>query len=204
VKLNIKKISLRRANFYLAGIGIAAFLGVLIVLTLNFYVARETIPIPEIPENTSGADMQFNKIHYTSTDEQGIKEWELNAVTANYFREKKLAEFEEVDIIFYSKKGGIFTMRGDIGLLNTETRDIQLSGNVIGTSNDGYRFRTESLTYKADKRQAKTDDKVFLEGPQFNLEGWGMIMDLENEKVMLQNDVRAQGKNENNAESLSN
>lgn len=194
VKLSIKRIPLQRAKLYFAGAGIAALLGVFASLLLNSYLAKETIPVPEIPEGTQDADMHLNKIHYTSTNKEGVKEWELKALAANYFKDKNLAEFEGVDIIFYSEKGRTFSLRGDHGLLNTETKDMQLSGKVIGTSSDGYQFKTEFLTYEADKRQAKTDRKVYLEAPQFNLEGLGMVMDLKKEKMVLLNDVRAQAK----------
>jgi len=187
-------IALPRTRAYIAGIGVAAFFGVIIVLILNLSLPRGRIPESELPANAKNADMQFQKIHYTSTNEQGIKEWELTAITANYFRGKKLAEFEKVDVTFYYKQGRVFTLRGDIGRLNMETKDITLTGNVIGTSNDGYRFQTQSLLYNAQKRQAETDDKAILEGPQFNLEGKGMIVDIEKEKVFLLSDVHAREK----------
>ena len=194
VKAPIKRISLQRAKFYFAGIGIAALLGVLVTLALNFSLLEETVPVPEIPEKAGDADMHLDKIHYTSTNDQGVKEWELKASTANYFKDNNVAEFEDVDVIFYSEEERTFTVRGDTGILNTETKDIELSGNVIGTSSDGYRFQTEFLAYEAEKQQATTDKKVLLESPQFNLEGWGMVMDLEKEKVFLLNDVRAHAK----------
>ena len=163
-------------------------------MILNFFILKDSIIPPKLIKNIPNADMQLHKIHYTSTNEQGEKEWELDATTANYFKDKKLAEFHDVSIIFYSKKGKTFTLRGDTGSLNTETKDVYLSGNVVGTSSDGYQFRTETLTYKANKHRAKTDRKVVLEGPQFNLEGRGMVMDLEKEKVFLLKDVRAREK----------
>lgn len=194
VKATMKKISRRRAKFYFAGMGIAALLGVLVALILNFSILEEPAPVPEVLEKKGDADMHLDKIHYTSTNDQGIKEWELKASTANYFKDNNLAEFEDVDVVFYSEEKGTFTVRGDTGILNTETKDIELSGNVIGTSSDGYRFQTESLSYEADKRLARTEKKVHLDSPQFNLVGWGMVMDLEKEKVFLLNDVRAQAK----------
>ncbi len=191
MKIKGTKFSLPRAKFYLAGVGIAALLWVIITLIFNFLTVEDVGPTPKIPEKSKEADIQLKKIHYTSTDDKGVKEWELEALSANYFQDEELIEFENVKVIFYSKKGKVFTLRGDNGILNIKTRDIQLSGNVIGTSNDGYRFQTESLVYKADKHQARTDDKVFLEGPYFDLEGRGMIMDVEREKVSLLNEVRA-------------
>jgi len=190
----MQRISLAKAKFYLAGLGIIAFLGVIISLTFHFFVSNETITIPELPKNTKDADMHFQEVHYTSTSEQGFKEWELKAISANYYKGENLAEFDDVKITFFSKDGQVYSVRGDSGLLNTESMDIKLSGNIVGKSNDGYRFRTTTLNYKSKTKKAQTDDKVFLTGPQFDLEGSGMVMDLEKKKIFLLNDVKAQGK----------
>ncbi len=52
-------------------------------------------------------------------------------------------------------------------------------------------FRTETLAYSADKNQARTNKKVYLENPQFKLEGTGMVLDVKEQKVFLANSVTA-------------
>ena len=168
-------------------------MGVIVVLTLTLSEQKENLKPPPVPKNPQGADILINNFHYTSTNDQGVKEWELKANTASYFQDKKTAGFEKVNVIFYSREGRIFTVQGDQGTLNTEAKDFKLSGNVVGTSSDGYKFRTESLTYTADNNEARTDKKVFLESPQFNLEGMGMVLDIKNQKLFLLKNVMAKG-----------
>jgi len=193
VKSILKKIPFKKAKLLLAGIGIVCFLGVIVVLTLTLSEQKENLKPPPVPKNPQGADILINNFHYTSTNDQGVKEWELKANTASYFQDKKTAGFEKVNVIFYSREGRIFTVQGDQGTLNTEAKDFKLSGNVVGTSSDGYKFRTESLTYTADNNEARTDKKVFLESPQFNLEGMGMVLDIKNQKLFLLKNVMAKG-----------
>jgi LPS export ABC transporter protein LptC len=100
--------------------------------------------------------------------------------------------FQKVNATFYSKEGRTLTMKADKGTLNTAAKDFELSGNVVGTSSDGYSFRTEVLTYTADKNQARTSKKVYLSSPQFNLEGTGMVLDIKEQKLFLVNNVKAQ------------
>jgi LPS export ABC transporter protein LptC len=185
------KIAFKKAKRFLAGIGVASFLGIIIVLTLTLSEKKTPKP-PPVPENPQGADIIINNFEYTSTNAQGVKEWKLKSDTASYFQGNKMVGFEKVNATFYSKEGRTFTVMADKGILNTEAKDFELSGNVVGTSSDGYKFRTETLTYTGDKNQARTDKKVYLESPQFKLEGTGMVLDVKEQKLFLVKNVKAQ------------
>jgi LPS export ABC transporter protein LptC len=186
--------SLRRVKVLLALVTLVGFLGVVIAFGVRIFSVKDAPPVPARTENTPDANHVFREIHYTSTNEQGVTEWELNALKADFFQDQSVAGFKDVEVKFFSKEGRIFTVRGDTGTLNTQTRDFQLSGNVVGTSNDGYKFLTETLSYEAVKRQVKSDAKVLLESPQFILEGQGMVMDLDQQKVSLSKNVVARQK----------
>jgi LPS export ABC transporter protein LptC len=185
------KIAFKKTKRFLAGIGVASFLGIIIVLTLTLSEKKTPKP-PPVPENPQGADIIINNFEYTSTNAQGVKEWKLKSDTASYFQGNKMVGFEKVNATFYSKEGRTFTVMADKGILNTEAKDFELSGNVVGTSSDGYKFRTETLTYTGDKNQARTDKKVYLESPQFKLEGTGMVLDVKEQKLFLVKNVKAQ------------
>jgi len=191
VKFILKKITLTKTKLFLAGIGVASFLGIILVLTLTLSEKETPTPLP-VPENPQGADIIINNFEYTSTNAQGVTEWKIKSDTASYFQDNKMIGFKKVNATFYAKGGRIFTVRSDKGTLNTEAKDFELSGNVVGTSSDGYTFRTETLTYTADKNQARTNKKVYLESPQFKLEGTGMVLDVKEQKLFLINRVTAQ------------
>lgn len=187
----MKFISFKKTKRFLVGIGAASFLGIIIVLTLTLSEKAPPKP-PPVPENPQGADIIINNFEYTSTNAQGVKEWKLKSDTASYFQDNKMVGFKKVNATFYSKEGRNFTVKADKGTLNTATKNFELSGNVAGTSSDGYTFRTETLTYTADKNQARTNKKVYLESPQFKLEGTGMVLDVKEQKLFLANNVTAQ------------
>jgi LPS export ABC transporter protein LptC len=186
----VKFIPFKRTKLFLVGIGVASFLGILIVLTLTLSKKEPPKP-PPVPENPQGADIIINNFEYTSTTAQGVMEWKLKSDAASYFQDNKMVGFKKVNATFYPKEGRTFTVKADKGTLNTESKDFELSGNVVGTSSDGYTFRTETLTYTADKNQARTNKKVYLESSQFKLEGTGMVLDVKEQKVFLANNVTA-------------
>lgn len=175
----------------MAIVALMGFLGVVSALGVRIFSTKEAPPVPARTEETPDANHVFREIHYTSTNEQGVTEWELKALKADFFQQQSVAGFKEVEVTFYSQEGRVFTLRGDTGTLNTETRDFRLSGNVVGTSSDGYRFETETVSYEASKRQVTSNDKVHLESPQLILEGHGMVMDLDHQTVSLSRSVVA-------------
>lgn len=184
-------IFLHRVKLALALVAVVGFLGVVSALGVRIFSTKDAPPVPARTENPPDANHVFREIHYTSTNEQGVTEWELQALKADFFQDQSVAGFNKVEVTFYSQEGRVFTLRGDTGTLNTETRDFQLSGNVVGTTSDGYRFHTETIWYEASKRQVRSDDKVRLESPQLILEGQGMVMDLDQQKVSLSKNVVA-------------
>ena len=151
-------------------------------------------PVTEVQTATDGADAVLKDFVYTSTDNRGVLQWRLNADTATHYKEKNLIELADLKITFFTDQGPTYTVTAAKGVVNTQTQDFDISGNVTGVSDDGLRFRTESFRYQADIQEARTDARAFLESPRFNLEGRGMIIDVQNRKVSLLHDVQATGK----------
>ena len=67
-----------------------SFLGIIILGSLAMVAIlmwRTMAPPPEkkIPMPDSQADLKLDRVHYTETRE-GVKEWELEATSAQYFK----------------------------------------------------------------------------------------------------------------------
>ena len=141
----------------------------------------------------SQASMVINNPHYSHTNEAALKEWELNAKSAQFFKEKNLVVFKDVVVTFYAKDGKRYTLSGDAGELHTESQNIRVTGNVVGKGYQG-EFHTNSLQYDAKEKKITTTDQVQFQSQQFGVKGKGMVVDVEKEKLTLLNDIRAQGK----------
>jgi len=137
--------------------------------------------------------MEIKDVHYSHTNQDAVKEWELNAKSAQFFKEKNQVIFKEPVVTFYSEQGKRYTLTGDEGELFTDTQNIKISGNVIGKGYQG-EFHTNSLTYNAQDKKITTEDRVRFQNKQFGVEGVGMVVDVEKEKLSLLNNIRAQGK----------
>lgn len=162
---------------------------VLINLWINLQerkkVLEEAAKGPSI--STEGADQRLEKIHFVE-EKQGKKIWELEAKTIYQYQEQNLLLLEEVKVIYYAKDGRSFTLTGDKGKVYQDSKNMELSGNVLLISTDGYRLRTQSLSYHHSSKQAKTPDPIEFEGEQIRLTGKGMLIDMEEKtfKVLSQ------------------
>lgn len=125
-----------------------------------------------------GVDQRLEKIRFVE-EKQGKKTWELEAKAIRQYQEENVLILEEVTVIYYAKDGRTFTISGDRGKVHQDSKNIELAGNVVLTSNDGYRLRTESISYEHSSKRARTPDPIEFAGEQIRLTGKGMLIDME-------------------------
>lgn len=138
---------------------------------------------------SSTADIRIEKARYVET-KNGRKEWELEADSAQYFKDNDLTVFENVKVVFYSQKGVDYTLTGREGRLKNDSKDMDITGDVVVTSTDNYQLKTDSLKYTASIKQISTKDKVFFTGPNITIEGVGFLADLTAERASVLANVR--------------
>jgi LPS export ABC transporter protein LptC len=135
-------------------------------------------------------DLQARNVHYTEVGDSGMK-WEITADTARYRKKENLALFEKVKVRLVMKDGRVFVMNGDRGMLNTQSRDVEIEGNVEIVSEDGDRISTDRLFYRNAGKRIETDRPVIMENRSVRISGVGMILTLDEKKVTLLSQVRA-------------
>lgn len=159
-------------------------IGVLLYINYRLHDVAKGITI-----KSSGADVRIEKARYVETKD-GEKEWELEADSAEYFKDDNLAVFDNIRVIFYSKGGINYILTGRQGKLRNDSKDIDITGEVVLTSDDGYKLETGSLKYIAAFKQIKTKDRVIFTGPDIRIEGIGFMADMVKEKVYVLTNVR--------------
>ncbi len=167
-----RKITLRS----LVGIIIVGSLG-----AVGFFVWQAMAPAPggQPPPVKSdvAADLKLDRVHYTETRE-GVKEWELEAASAVYYREQNTLALEKVRATFYGKNQETYVLVGEKGRYNTQSKVIEVFDGVKVDSSLGYQLRTQGLRYQADQKELSTSDPVEMKGPDMQVEGVGMVVEL--------------------------
>jgi LPS export ABC transporter protein LptC len=102
---------------------------------------------------------------------------------------------DEVKVTLFTKEGQSFVISGNQGKVYQDSKNMELVGDVVLTSSDGYRLKTHSISYHHLEKQVTTSDPVEIEGEQIRVVGKGMWVDMEAKifKVLSQVKTRWKG-----------
>lgn len=133
-------------------------------------------------------DVSIDKIHHVATKD-GKKEWSLDARAARIKGQKNEVILEDISAVFFMKDGTNVYLTGDEGLLKTDSKDIEVKGNIL-VKNKDYRLKTEKLHYNHKKRVIICEVPVKLSGSSFHLTAETMSIDLNTQKAVLEGSVK--------------
>ena len=177
---NPKKIKI----FLLAIIFIA--LGGVIWIYIVFQ--KDSTVTESVPESVEpDATLSIGKIHHTAT-RKGKKEWSLEAGSASYIGKTSQMVLKDLMVRFFIDDTSQITLAADNGILNTDSNDIEVSGNVV-VINKQYKLLTERLNYANDKRVLYSTAPVTISGPAVHLTADTISFDLNTQKVTLEGSV---------------
>jgi LPS export ABC transporter protein LptC len=136
-----------------------------------------------------GANLSLGKIRQTAT-RNGIKEWSLEAGSALYIENEKKAVLKNLFITYYLKDRSEVYIEAEQGILQTDTNDIEVSGNVV-VRNESYQLKTRRLTYEHERRLIISNDPVHISGDDVELSAATLKYDLDANKIVLRGNVEA-------------
>ena len=177
---NLKKLKL----FFLAFIVIA--LTAVIAVFINY---RRILENPEklISSFPVDSNLSIGKIHQTST-KNGVKEFSLDAASAYYTASKKTVVLNDLSVTFFLKNKQEVYLTANKGILKTDSKDIEITGNVI-VKNESSRLFTEKIQYKHDRRLLLSKVPVKIIGNSYQLTADRMSLDLNTNKTVFEGRV---------------
>jgi LPS export ABC transporter protein LptC len=126
---------------------------------------------------------------------KGGKEWELEANYAQGYKEKGAWKMQGVTTKYFGEGENIYKVTGDSGVIELESKDMEIMGNVLMETSEGYTMKTNSVKFNSKTRQLSTKDHVSIRGPKkdgkFELEANGFSADMHTNVMDLQSDVKA-------------
>jgi len=168
--------------------------GVLASLWVNLRgrgASGEREDLPKI--STEGANMRLERIRFVE-EKHGEKTWELEAKLIQQYQEQNMMVLEDVKVTFYTKEGRSFILSGNKGKVYEDSKNMELVGDVLLTSSDGYRLKTHSISYHHLERRVTTSDPVEVEGKEIQLVGRGMQVDMEARTIKVLSQVKTRWK----------
>ncbi|TMA13518.1 MAG: LPS export ABC transporter periplasmic protein LptC [Deltaproteobacteria bacterium] len=143
------------------------------------------------------AALQIKDFHRSQVD-GNRKVWEIFGDEARYLKEEKQAVIKNPRILFYSKDGKTLEATGKEGNLFFTGEQTDPQGSIdrmqmrgdIQVSYQGFTFNTDELLYFKSKDQIVSPGRVTLKGDGMELEGVGMEIAIQDEKLHLAQNVK--------------
>lgn len=181
----MKKNNSKKLKLFLLSV-IVITLTVVIVVFINY---RRILIKPEklISSLPEGANLSIGEIHQTAT-RNGIKEWSLDAASARYINAKKMVVLDDLSITFFLKDDREVYLTANKGILKTDSKDIEITGNVI-VKNENSRLFTEKIQYKHGRRMLLSKVPVKITGSSYQLTADMLSFDLNTNKTVLKGRV---------------
>lgn len=133
------------------------------------------------------ATIAIDRVHQTST-KNGIKEWSLDAASAQLIEKDRQAVFNELSMTFYMKNDKSIKLSAKKGYLNTDTKDIRVHGDVIADDGE-FKILTETLNYEHEKRILVTTKPVQILGSTIRVNADSALYDLTSQKTTFDGKV---------------
>ena len=173
---------------------IKLFLFSVIIITLGiiavvFFNYRRILSHPEelISSIPGEANLSIGDIHQTAT-RNGIKEWTLDAASAQYIDTKKQVVLKDLSMTFFLKDQRKIYVTANQGILQTDSKNIEISGNVV-VQNENSRLVTEKLYYKHQGRLLLSKVPIEITSDSYQLMAEKMSLDLNTNRTILEGKV---------------
>jgi LPS export ABC transporter protein LptC len=161
--------------------------GVILAVFFNY---RNGVEINSAVESVDSrkSNISIGKAHQTAT-RNGIREWNLDAASADYMDDKKQAVFKKLSVTFFLKDKTKVYITGNRGILKTDSNDMEISDNVV-VKYTQYKLRCEDLFYKYKKRIIFSNVPVNITGNTFQLVADAMSFDLNTNRTLFEGNVK--------------
>ena len=163
-----------------------AVIGYMLYSNIGLIIKKEVTPALLDPE----AEFSIKTAHFVEMKGEN-KILEVDADAAYYFKGNNLAELEKPRVTFYGKDKRTVFLKGDEGVINTETNDVMINGDVEMDSPDGYHLKSSHLKYNSGKMLLTTDMPVHIVGDVFDIKGVGMKSKIDEDVFIVLNKVEA-------------
>ena len=117
----------------------------------------------------------------------GLQNWILTAKRADISKDGNEADLTDVEMEVKNKGITIFAEKG---IYNLDTKKISIEGTITA-KNNAYSITTGQIEIDSDAGLLTTGKEVLIEGKKFTLQGKGMEINNNEQKVRIMKDVKA-------------
>ena len=120
------------------------------------------------------------------------KQWELEAIDALEYEEGNEIQIKNTNIKFFKNNKVVLNLKADNGIVDLETKNIRIIGNVEANSSDGLKLKTKSLNWVSADEKLITDDNIVFTKGGIRVEGKGLEADVGLGKLQVKKSARVE------------
>jgi LPS export ABC transporter protein LptC len=137
-----------------------------------------------------GIDVALQDIDYTHIKD-GRASWRLVAQQVERQAQSGFLRVDGPQMTFYDDGGETKgSLQADEGVISDDYQKVGLHGEVVLKNPSGYALYTDHLDYDQATQMATTDAHVRLLGDGLNLEGTGLVFDVQKNLLRLHANVK--------------
>jgi len=142
------------------------------------------------------ASQKISGLHLVESKD-GQQDWELFADFAEGAQGQSGWNLQNVKVLFFNNGSAEFTVTGQSGAVDSQTKDLHIKGHVVTQSKNGYMLQTEYVEYLSKKREINCPETVKMQGPKdsqgdgLNVTGVGLLAQVELGTILLNKNIHA-------------
>lgn len=167
-----------------------AMASLLVVVTLYLFQGRKGPAQKTVAQDKESEEgIRLKDIHYVQDHPGQEVKWVLDASEAKLSKDQQFVTFLDFVVTLEPANRPRVTLQGKQGEFDKRTGRLLLQGDLIGETEDGYRFTTEQAVYHHKEGYLETDKAVKVSGAFFSVEGKGLLLDVRKETVQVLSNV---------------
>jgi LPS export ABC transporter protein LptC len=155
------------------------------VTVFLFQAGRQPVLQTAAQDKESEEGIRLKDIHYVQDDPLHKVKWTLDASEAKLSKDQQVVTFLDFHLALEPENRPRLTVQGKQGEFDKRSGRLVLEGNLIGQTEDGYRFTTEQAIYNHKQGFLETDKPVKISGDLFSIEGNGLFLDVGKETMKI-------------------
>jgi LPS export ABC transporter protein LptC len=163
---------------------------VIVVSVYLFEAGKAPVKQAVTQDKESEEGIRLKDIHYVQDDPRQKVKWVLDASEAKLSKDQQVVTFSDFHVTLEPENRPVVTLEGKQGEFDKRTGRLLLQGDLMGQTEDGYRFTTEQAVYNHKEGYLETDKAVKISGAFFSIEGKGLFLDVGKETLRILSNVK--------------
>lgn len=177
--------SIRKWIMALLGLGLSA--GLIITLVKG---RGGGPPVQMEPMVGSSGEMVMTGIELVEIEHEQQK-WTLKAAQARYLKDEQKTELKDVFLVLQMKDGEQVELHSQVGILYTNSKDMELVGQVQARVAQSYQLNSDYAYYDHMQQTVSSGSGVHVEGPELFLDGGRWQVGVKEQRAVVDGGVKA-------------